>query len=84
MMLFLVIGIASGLLCGLVGAVSGRLIGTILSVTPVFGWSVVLASLARDGLTDPEYRALGLALLGVLVGFFASQLVRRRRRGAHR
>lgn len=84
MMLFLAIGLASGLLCGVTGAVSGRLIGTLLSATPVIGWLVVLTSLARDGLTDPEYRALGVALLGVLVGLSASQLVRRRRRGAHR
>lgn len=78
------VGLIGGLACGLLGAATGRLLGTMFNVTPVFVWLVVLASAAHDGLAEPEYRALGAALLGVLVGLSASQLVRRRRRGAPR
>jgi hypothetical protein len=82
--LFLLIGLVGGLACGLFGAAMGRVLGTVLRTTPVVAWLIVLACTAPDGLTDTEYRALGRALLGVLVGLFTSQLVRRRRGGAHR
>ncbi|ROS75625.1 hypothetical protein EDF24_1194 [Curtobacterium sp. PhB130] len=81
----LVLSAAAGIVFGVASARASRGVGTLLASAPFLAWFVALAVVAAAGTTDSGMRALGLAMLGILLGLFAGQaLVRRRRRSRRR
>ncbi|TCK64649.1 hypothetical protein [Curtobacterium sp. PhB136] len=83
--MILVLSAAAGIVFGVASARASRRVGTLLASAPFLAWFVALAVVAAAGTTDSGMRALGLAMLGILLGLFAGQaLVRRRRRSRRR
>ncbi|WP_144712600.1 hypothetical protein [Curtobacterium pusillum] len=77
------IGLGTGLLFGVAGVLTGRVLGTVLNVVPIVAWLVAVAILSRDGFDPAEARNTALALLAALIGLWCAQAIRRRERARH-
>jgi hypothetical protein len=74
----LIVGLGVGLVSGLVAVPLNRLWATLLVLTPLAGWFVVLTRSTSDGLTGSETTRLAFGLLGILLGLAIGQAFDRR------
>jgi len=78
--MFVLLGLAVGLVFGLGSALTGRVLGTVLACAPFAAWFVALWVIAAHGMSATDSAPLALSLLGILLGMFTGQAVQRRRK----
>jgi hypothetical protein len=70
----LVIGMCTGLVCGIAATIANRFWGTVVATAPVAAWIVILIFAMPEGISNNEAGSLGLGMIGIVVGLSLGKL----------